>query len=180
MIYKTVLWILLVVLLITFSIVSKKKNRRLNIILVTLMLLIFIGQIFLSRQLFGKWNAISKIENKDITQILIQPSEPNWQINLTGNDFIISNKKQIDTIIDLLQNAEVYFPRHPNRIWETNLIFISSEKDSFQVNVRQTENNGTIIQTPTNEWRKDKIGDYLVKLVSFNKPFYGDTSTTRF
>lgn len=178
--YHIVLWLLFGVLLITFSIVRKKRNKRLNLILWALMLLILVGQTFLPRQLFRKWNSISNLDDKSITEILLQPSEPNWEVNLAGKDLIISNKKQIDTIINLLQNAEVYSPGHPSRIWETKMIFISSQKDSFEIKIHQTENNGTVIYTPTNEWRKDAIGDYLAKLVSYRKPVYSDTSTSRF
>jgi hypothetical protein len=178
--YHIVLWLLFCVLLITFSIVRKKRNKRLNAILWALIIIVFIGQTFFPRQLFGKWNSISKLNGKKITEILLQPSEPNWEVNLAGKDFIISNKKQIDTIINLLQNVEVYFPGHPSRIWESKMIFISSQKDSFEIKIHQTENNGTVIYTSTNEWRKDAIGDYLAKLISYRKPAYSDTSTTRF
>ena len=177
--YHIILWLLFVVLLITFSIVKKRKNKRLNVILWASMLIILAGQIFLPRQLFGKWNSISKIGNKNITEILLQPSEPNWEVNLTGKDFVIYNKKQIDTIINFLQNAEVFFPEHPSRIWETKMIFVSLQKDTFEIKIHQTENNGTVIYSPSNEWRKDAIGTYLEKIISYRKPVYSDTSTTK-
>lgn len=177
--YQTLLWLLFVILFITLSIVRKWRNKKLNISIIALLVLIFIGQ-FLPRQLLGKWNAISNVEAKNITEIHLQPSEPNWQVNLTSKDFIISDKKQIETIINLLQSTEIYFPTHPSRIWETKMIFISAEKENFQIEINQTENNGTVIYTPTNKWRKDAIGDYLVKMVSYIKPVYSDTSTIRF
>ena len=177
--YQIVLWLLFGLLLITFSIVRKKGNKRLNVTLWALMLLILFGQIILPRQLFGKWNSISKIDNKNITEILLQPSEPNWEVNLASKNFIITNKNQIDTIINLLQNVEAYFPGHPSRIWETKMIFVSLQKDSFGIKIHQTENNGTVIYTPSNEWRKDKMGPYLEKIISYRKPVYSDTSTTK-
>jgi len=108
--YQTVLWVLFGVLLITFSIVRKKRNKKLNVTLFALMIFIMLGPTFMPRQLFGKWNSISKLEGKKITAILLQPSEPNWEVNLVGKDFLISNKKQIDAIAAMLQKAEVYFP----------------------------------------------------------------------
>jgi hypothetical protein len=177
--YQIVLWLLFGVLLITFSIVRKKRNKILNVTLWALMIFILFGQTFLPRQLFGKWNSISKISNKNITEIHLKPSEPNWEVNLVGKDFIISNKKQIDTIINLLQNVEVYFPEHPSRIWETKMIFVSLQKDSFEIKIHQTENNGAVIYTPTNEWRKDAIGPYLEKIISYSKPVFSDSSKTK-
>ena len=178
--YHIFLWLLFGGVLITFSIVRKRRNKRLNVTLWALMLLILFAQTFLPRQLFGKWNSILKFEDKNIIEIHLQPSEPNWEVNLVGKDFFILNKKQIDTLIDLLKNVEVYFPGHPSRIWETKMVFISSQKDSFEIKIHQTQNNGTVIYTPTNEWRKDAIGDYLAKLILYKKPVYSDTSTSRF
>ena len=178
MTYHTVIWFLFGALLITSAVVRKWKNKKLNVTLGALMALMFIGQ-FLPRQIWGKWNAISKLEGKNISQILLRPSEPNWKVNLTDKDFTISNQKQIDTIIDLLQNVEVYFPGHPSRIWETKMIFISLQKDTFEIEINQTENNGTVIYTASNEWRKDAIGPYLEKIMSYRIPVYSDTSTTK-
>ena len=178
--YQTGLWNLFGILLITFSIVRKKRNKKLNTTLWILMIFIFVGQTFLPRQLFGNWNSISKLDGKKITEILLQPSEPNWEVNLVGKDFLIFNKKQIDTITGMLQKAEVYFPGHPSRIWETKMVVITSDEDSFKIEIHQTENNGTDIYAPTNEWRKDPIGNYLEKITSYRKPVYSDTSTTKF
>jgi hypothetical protein len=178
--YQTVLWILFGALLITFLIVRKKKNKRLNTTLWSLVILVFIGQTFLPRQLFGEWNSISKFDDKKIIKILLQPSEPNWKINLVGKNFIISDNNQIDTLTSLLKKVEVYFPGHPSRIWETKMIIVSSDKDSFEIEINKTSNNGSVIYTKTNEWRKDEIGNYLEKITNYSKPIYSDTSTTKF
>ncbi len=58
------------------------------------------------------------------------------------------------------------------------MIIISADRDSFQIEIHKTENNGTDIYTLTNEWRKDPIGDYLEKITSFSNPVYGDTTKT--
>jgi hypothetical protein len=155
------------------------RNIKLNTTIVILIVLTFVIN-FLPRQLLGKWNAISNLESGNISEIHIKPSKPNWEVNLTGKDFIISDKKQIETIINLLRSTEIYFPAHPSRIWETKLVFTSQQKEIFEIEIHQTENNGTVIYTPTNEWRKDSIGEYLAKLVSYIKPVYSDTSTTKF
>jgi hypothetical protein len=177
--YQIALWVLFVVLLICYSIVRKRQNKKLNAVLWILMILIFIGQVFLPRQLFGKWNSISNLRNKKIVEIILRPSEPHWEVNLVSKDFLISDTNHIDTLIQMLQKAEVYFPTHPSRIWETKMIIISADRDSLQIKIHQTQNNGTDIYTPTNEWRKDPIGNYLEKVTCFSKPVYGDTTSTK-
>jgi hypothetical protein len=109
----------------------------------------------------------------------LRPSEPNWKVNFVGKDFFLFERKQIDTIVHLLQKVEIYSQSHPIRIWETKMIIYSSNQDSFEIEINQTENNGTVIYTPTNEWRKDEIGNYLKRLTYYKKPVYSDTSTTK-
>lgn len=65
---------------------------------------------------------MSKLDVKIISEIHLQPSLPDWKVNLVGRDFVISSKPQIDAITQLLRNANVYFPNHPMRIWETKMI----------------------------------------------------------
>jgi len=177
--YQTFLWILFVVLLITLSIVRSKRSRKLNATLFALLIVISLGPIFLPRQLWGKWNSISNLDNKIITEIILRPSTPDWEVNLVDKDTSIHDNKQIDSLIYLLQNTEVYLPAHPARIWETKMIIISSAKDSLEVQINRTNNNGTIVYTKTNGWRKDAIGSYLEKITNYRKPVYGDTVTTK-
>ena len=177
--YQTVLWILFGVLLITLQIVRKRNNKRLNTILWSLLVLIFLGQELLPRQFFGKWNSISRLNGKKVTKILLYPSQPNWEVNLTGKEFVISDVNQIGILTNLLENVEVYSPGHPSRIWETKMTVICL-KDSFVIEIHQTENNGTVVYTPTNDWRKDEIGTYLEKITTYIKPVYSDTSSVKF
>ncbi len=177
--YQTFLWILSIGLLIAFAIAKKKGNKNLNSILFSLLLIIFFGQMLLPRQIFGKWNLISKLNGKIISKIILRPSEPNWQVNLVDKDFFIFERNQIDTLTYLLQKVEIYSASHPMRIWETKMVIFSAANDSLEIQINQTENTGTNIYTPTNEWRKDAIGNYLERLTYFKKPVYSDTSTTK-
>ena len=59
------------------------------------------------------------------------------------------------------------------------MIIYNSDQDSLEIEIDQTENNGTVIYTSTNEWRKDALGKYLEKLTVYKKPVYSDTSTTK-
>jgi hypothetical protein len=155
-------------------------NKKLKTIIICLAILVFITPILLPRQLFGKWNAISKLDEKNITGILLKPSEPNWNVNLVSHSFLISDKDEIHTLVRLLQKSEVYFPSHPARIWETKMIFIDAKRDSFEVRIEQTENNGTAIYTTTNHWRKDPLGHYLESITSYKKPACSDMATIRY
>ena len=144
------------------------------------MIFVSLGSLFLPRQFLGKWNSIYKLGNKEIIEVLLIPSKPNWEVNLVNKKFSIRDKKEIDTLLGFLQKTTVYFPSHPLRIWETKLIIISRNKDSLEIEIHQNKNNGTVIYTPTNEWRKDEIGNYLERLTNYIKPAYSDTSTTKF
>jgi hypothetical protein len=133
------------------------------------------------RQIFGRWNAISRLNDKVVAAIHLQPSLPDWKVNLTGRDFIISNRQQIDTIMQLLRTAEVYSASHPTRVWETKMILLTTSGDTFkiQVNKNNYEYNGTSFETPSGSWRKDEMGKYLEKLTMYQQPVYSDTSTKR-
>jgi hypothetical protein len=178
--YHTIQFILCALSFITYLIVQKTAGKRINFILIALAVFIFLGPMFLPRQLFGKWNAIQGLNNKVITTILLRPAEPDWKVNLTNKDFIISNPKEIDTIKQMLQKAEVYFPGHPTGTWKTKMVIICANRDSLEIEIRQTEDNGTGIYAPVNSWRKDAIGKYLERITSYTKPVYSDTSTTKF
>ena len=110
----------------------------------------------------------------------MQPSQPEWQVNLLNPARIISDKNQVDSLIRLLKNTEIYFPAHPSRIWEAQMLIISTDNDTLKIEIDKTSNNGTVIYTATNEWRKDYLGYYLEKIVDFKIPTYADTATNRF
>jgi hypothetical protein len=104
---------------------------------------------------------------------------PDWKVNLVGRDFIISTKPQIDTITQLLRKVNVYFPSHPMGIWQTKMILITTTRDTFEIEIEKTSNNGTTLETPTNKWRKDELGSYLEQVTKYRQPMYSDTSTNR-
>lgn len=140
--------------------------------------MIFFLPIFLSRELFGRRNSIPELDGKVISEIHLQPSLPNWKVNLVSRDLVVSGKQQIDTITQLLRKTMSYTPNHPIRVWETNMLLITTANDTFKIKVRKTTNdyNGTYIETTTNQWRIDEIGDYLEKLTKYRQPVYSDTA----
>lgn len=93
-----------------------------------------------------------------------------WEVNLTDSPELINDTNKINKIMGYLRKTEAYFPSHPRRIWETELIFITTGNDSISFNIQKTDNNGTVIYSPDNEWRKDEIAEYLEGIVNFSKP----------
>jgi hypothetical protein len=181
--YYPLIWILYVAILIACYRIdkrNKKRNIKINLTFVALLGIIF-SLSFMPRLIFGRWNSISRLNGKVISAIHLQPSLPDWKANLTGKDFIISDTKQIDTIVQLLRKAEVYSPSHPADVWETKMILITTSGDTFGIQVNKTSNeyNGTYFETPSSRWRKDEVGKYLEKLTKFQQPVYSDTSTNR-
>lgn len=174
--YQTVLWVLFVLLLIILSIFGKKASKGFKISIGALMVIIFLVPMILPRQIFGKWNSISKLTGKTIAKILLQPSDSKYDVNLVASDKIIYDKNQIDTLTHFLQNSEVYFPTHPSRIWETKMLFITTSNDTLEIEINKTSNNGTVIYTASNDWRKDDIGNYLERITNYKKPVFGDTT----
>ena len=174
--YTTIIWIIFAILIIIFFITKKNTNKKLNTIVIILFVFLLLAQTILPRQFFFKWNSISKLNGKEITKVILQPSAPAWEVNLTSLNKSIYDKNQIDSLVYLLQRAEVYFPSHPSRIWETKIIFITSLNDSLEIEINKTSNDWTIIHTPTNEWRKDEIGYFLEKITQYKKPLLADTA----
>jgi hypothetical protein len=162
----SVFLILLIILLLTFFVLKKRNSRRL--ILASAWILFI--PLFIPRQWWGEWDSIEMLKGKKINKILLSPSTPDWEVNLTDSLLVIDDTGKIDKILDYLRKTEVYFPGHPMRIWETNLIFITSANDSILYQIRKTQNNGAVIYSPDSRWRKDEIGQYLERIVNFSKP----------
>ncbi len=154
-------------ILFVLFIFSKARNKR---ILILAAGLILFAPLILPRQLWGKWDSIKMLRGKEISKILLRPSEPDWEVNLTDSPVLINDSNKINKIIDYLRKTEVYFPNHPRRIWETELIFITTANDSISFNIQKTDNNGTVIYSPDDQWRKDEIAEYLERIVNFSKP----------
>ncbi|THU40243.1 hypothetical protein FAM09_10265 [Niastella caeni] len=178
--YYPLIWLLFAaILIITFFKIDKKRNKKNSFTFVAFLIMVA-SLAFLPRQIFGRWNSISELDGKVISEIRLQPSEPDWKVNLVGRDFIITDKKQIDTITQLLRKVEVYSPSHPPRIWETNMVFITTSKDTFKIEVfKSNEYNGTVINA-LSRWRKDEIGSFLEKVTKYRQPVYSDTTTMKF
>lgn len=181
--YYLLVWLLYLAILIYCYRIDQRikgKNIKVRFTFIALLLIIFSFS-FMPRKIFGTWNSISGLNGKAIAAIHLRPSLPEWKVNLTGRDFIITDTHQVDTIVQLLKNAEVYSPSHPTNIWETKMILVSTAGDSLEITVNKTSNeyNGTYFVTPSSHWRKDEIGSYLEKLTRFQHPVYSDTSTTR-
>lgn len=168
-----ILWFLGLAIMLLHNILPKKIKTVLVAIFIIIILLSL-----LPRQWFGKWNSISTLNNKEVSEIHLLPSEPNWKVNLIGRDFIITNKKQIDSITQLLRKTEVRFTGHRYRDWETKMIFITTTKDTFEIKIvkEKYDNYSTLIYTPTNKWRRDEVGNYLEKLTNYHQPVYSDTA----
>ncbi len=177
--YQNVLFFLFFATFSFLAIAGKKLNKKIKWRLTALAIFFLFLPQFLPRQFFGRWNSISKLDDKVISEIHLQPSLPDWKVNLVGRDFIISTKPQIDTITQLLRKVNVYSPTHPMRIWETKMILITTTRDTFEIEINKTSNNGTTLETPTNEWRKDEVGSYLEQITKHRLPMYSDTSTNR-
>eukprot|EP01035_Chromulina_nebulosa_P012521 gene12521-16685_t len=126
----------------------------------------------------GKWNAIRFLNDKTVDTVFLEPSLPEWKVNLTKNKIAIIDSNQIDSIINLLKRSEMYAPNHPMQVWETKLTFHTIDS-TFKIKVTQTQNNGCVITTPTNEWRNDLLGKYLAEKTAFTAAFYSDTARVR-
>ena len=50
------------------------------------------------------------------------------------------------------------------------MILITEQNDSLSFRIEKTENNGTIIHSPDNEFRKDELAEYLEKITNFTTP----------
>lgn len=176
--YQIAQFFLYAAILVLIGIAGKRLNKKVRTGLIVLAIILFFVPVFLPRQLFGKWNSISALDGKVIAEIRLQPSLPNWKVNLVGRDFIITDKQQIDIITQLLRKTHIYTPSHPTRVWEANMIFITTASDTFTIQVNKTDNdyNGTYIKTPTNDWRIDELGDYLEKLTKYRQPVLSDTA----
>lgn len=147
-----------------------KKYKKTSIILRGVAILLIIVPLVLPKQFFGKWDAIKKLKNKDVISIILQPSQPEWDVNLSDSIINISDKGQIDYIISLLKKTDIYIPNHPDRIWETKITLVTEGKDSLALRIDKTQNNGTVIYEAENRFRKDELAEYLEKITNYTVP----------
>ena len=164
-------WIFVIgILCLTIFFFIRKKKKKISKVLLVVGLLILFAPLYLPRKIFGKWDSIKNLKGKIVNRILLQPSLPDWDVNLTEASLNIDSRNQIDNITALLKETEIYYPNHPKRIWESKIILITNENDSLILRVEKTENNGTIIYSNENRFRKDKLAEYLESITNFTKP----------
>jgi hypothetical protein len=168
--YQTFLFVTLAIVLIIALFVIKVRNKRRILLWSSWILFV---PLFLPRQWWGQWNAIKILEGKKISKLVFVPSTPGWEVNLTDSLTVISDTSEINELLGYLQKTEVYFPGHPIRIWETNLIVVTTANDSIHFNIQRTENNGTVIYTPNDKWRKDEVGPLIERMVNYRHPWRG-------
>jgi hypothetical protein len=148
---------------------SKKGSKNSKFLIAGAILMIF-SPLYLPRQIFGRWDSIKELKNKKVKKIIIEPSKPEWEVNLTDSILAISNISQIDYIVGLLKNTNIYSPGHSGTIWETKMILIDDDNDSIFLRLTKTENQGMAIYTSDNNFRKDEIADYLERIANFTTP----------
>jgi hypothetical protein len=165
--FPAIVFLSLAVILIIAVFVIKVRNKRRLLLFSAWILFV---PYFLPRQWWGQYDAIKMLKEKTVSKIVLTPSLPDWKVNLTESLTVISDTGQINKILDYLHKVDVYFPGHPRRIWETNLIFITTANDSISFNIQRTENNGTAIYGPGDHWRKDEMGPYLEGMVKYTEP----------
>jgi hypothetical protein len=170
-IYSWIIAIALVITILSLS-VQRKLKKNLFKVLFAASLLYVIGPGLIPRQIFGNWNALKKLNDKRVEVIILRPSSPGWQVNLTKDVIRIVDSNKIDSIVKLLHQTQPYESSHPMRIWETDMIFFTKD-DSLILNVQKNDNNkGTIIDRPdaSNELRQDKLGTYLEMITNYKNP----------
>jgi hypothetical protein len=165
--HATLLAILVLAILSRVVKKNKKLSKKIYILLIVVVLLFM----YLPRKIFGKWNAVSMLDGKQIERIILRPSSPGWEVNLTDSVLIITDRSQIDSIHTLLKGSYVYSAMHPSLVWETDMVFVLANKDSVVINIEKSSNDGTIINNGTNNWQKNEVGDYLEKITSYSHPY---------
>lgn len=165
--------------LIALAVIKRQVSEKTFSKIVAICILLLLLPVFLPRKMFGKWNSISSLNDKNIRKILLLPSKPNSKINLVSSTQIINNKKEIDNILTLLRRTEIYFQNRRFSVWQTKLILVTANNDSLRLEIHKKDDEETVIYTPNSEWRKDEIGIYLETITKFRGPYYGDTLTSQ-
>lgn len=168
-----ILFSLAIIAFLALVFFKKKLSSRAKMVLTGIFLIGGFGQMILPRQLYGLWNALSAIKNKTVRQIVLKPSQPGWDVNLTDAVFVIDGRATIDSIVTLLKSCEVHIPTHPDRKWETYMTFFTTDGDSVKIRVQQSSNNGTILYQARNDLRKDELQPLLERLTKFRVPQRG-------
>jgi hypothetical protein len=168
-------WVTIIALIITILIFAKLQKLKKNLfkILVAASLLYVLAPLLIPRQIFGNWDALKKLNGRQVKLIILRPSSPGWKVNLTKDAFRIVDSRKIDSIVNLLHQTQPDESSHPMRIWETDMVFFTID-DSLILNVQKNDyNKGTTIDggDPHNELRQDKLGSYLEIITDYKTPF---------
>ena len=156
----------------------RKKNRRISSFFFILFFVLIIFR-FLPGIFNIHYNAISKFKYKKIKCIKLIPSEPNWKVNLTDSPVIVMEQNNIDTIANLLRNVSSYYPSHPTRIWETQMILFWDSSDSIITLINQTDDEGTSININGSVYENSKLGAFLEVLTNYKTPNYSKNATIK-
>lgn len=114
------------------------------------------------------------IKEEKISKIILQPSSPEWKVNLTSSVFVDTSKTEVEYIVGQLRKAEFYTNGHSAKIWETTAILITENKDSFFLKIDKAPYQGTGIYSMQNAFRNDELGEYLEKITGFKEADYSD------
>jgi hypothetical protein len=166
-------------LLIIISFFIRKDKKRIGRLVKLLAVVFILAPFILPKQLFGEWNSIKSLKGKQIVSIILKPSLPDWKVNLTDSDLVITDKSALDTLTKLLSKTQAYFPKHAIRIWETSLFVITAKNDTLKLKVSKTENNGTVVTTPEGEFTKDNLDEYLEYFTNFKEPAFARYSNDK-
>lgn len=161
---------------IVILIIFKNKIPERTRLVIFVIGLLFMFSTCLPRQIFGKWNAVKKIKDQSVTEIILEPSEPDSKVNLTDSVFIIRDRKIIDSVYGLLQRSDVYIAAHPMREWETYMTLITENSDKLQIKVWYTINNGTILFQEGNDLRNDALAEILMNVTGYKEPVFGNNA----
>ena len=134
---------------------TKKKIQNCTFIIV----LIIGTYIFITKEVLDS-KILKNLEAKSVSRIVVCPSLPGWEVNLTDSVVYIDDRMVIDSIITLLHSGKPYTPNHPTRIWEIKLIVVTNG-DSIYTKIANTSDNGTIIYTSDGKFKEDLLGKYL-------------------
>lgn len=145
----------------------KKKATRTSYLLLGIAVSLIVIGYFLPKEIFGKWNAIKKLNNRNVDNIVLRPSQPAWDVNLINYPLTISKKETIDSLLKLLKNSSAFIPSHPIRIWEINMILNVEHGDSLILKIEKTQNNGAAVFSFNDKFRNDELASYLEKIVDY-------------
>jgi hypothetical protein len=152
---------------------NRNKKNRIILTLPVLAIFFLFAPLFLPSFFLGKWNSIIDVDSKIIKSIILQPAQPEWNVNLVDSTIQIESKIKIEYLINLLNKTEVYFPDHPKRIWEVQLIIVTLNNDSIPIKIQKIENKGAVIYSKRGNFIKDSLAEYLEAIVNYTQPVKG-------